>query len=61
MFEELEKLCCDTKAFLVMGEAEKVAWLVEDRDEQILPVAVPGDGAFMKRNHIVMCLCYMWT
>lgn len=37
-----------------MVEAGKVAWLMEDRDVQILPVAVPGDGAFMKRNHIVL-------
>lgn len=48
-------------AFLVMGEAEKVTWLMEDRDDQTLPVAVPGDGAFTKRKHIVICLCYMWT
>jgi len=58
-FEESEKLCCETKAFLVVGEAERVAWLMEDRDEQILLVAAPGDGAFMQRNHMVICLCYV--
>lgn len=47
----------DTKAFLVMGDAEKAAWLMEDRDEQILT----GNGVFMTRNHTVMSLCYMWT
>lgn len=57
MFEGSEKLCCDTKAFLVMSEAEKVERLMKDRDEQILPVAVPGDEAFMKRNYVVMCFC----
>lgn len=47
----------DTKTFLVMGKAEKVAWLMEDRDEQILP----GNGVFVTRNHTVMSLCCMWT
>lgn len=45
----------DTKAFLVMGEAEKAVGLMEGRDEQILP----GNRVFMTRNYTVMSLCYM--
>lgn len=42
-----------------MGEAENIAWRVKDRDEQILPVAVPEDEAFMKQNYLVMFLLYV--
>lgn len=39
----------------MIGEAEKAAWLTEDRDEQILPV----NGVFVTINHTMMSLYYI--